>query len=80
MLSSAENLAPPLYAEFSVVHALLLALSRPVSILSGVITRVAVTGRSNGADFKDTKHFCMKLGVIIALLVGFGSAIFSPFF
>ncbi len=75
-----RKLGPPLYAEFSVVHALLLALSRPLSILSGVITRVAVTGRFNGVDFKDTKDFCMKLGVILALAVGFGSAILSPFF
>lgn len=55
----------------------MIALSRPVNILSGAIARVAVSGRYAGTDFDKIKRFCMKLGIAMALIVGTVPIIFS---
>jgi len=73
-----RQLGPAVYAEFSVLYALMIALSRPVNILSGAVTRVAVTGRATGVDFKEIKSFSLRLGFFVALTVGLGPVILSP--
>ena len=56
----------------------MIALSRPLNILSGAITRLAVTGRSTGADFEEVKKFSMRLGLAAALILGLGLILLSP--
>jgi len=73
-----RKLGPPLYAEFSVLYALMIALSRPVNILSWAITRVGVIGRATGTDFEDVKRFSIKLGLAVALIIGIGPMLLSP--
>ena len=73
-----RKLGPPLYAEFSVLYALMIALSRPVNILSWAITRVGVTGRAAGIDYERVKKFSIKLGLTIACIIGLIPILFSP--
>jgi O-antigen/teichoic acid export membrane protein len=73
-----RKLGPPLYAEFSVLYAFMIALSRPVNILSWAIARVGVTGRAAGVDYESVKRFSIKLGLTIACIIGLIPVIFSP--
>jgi len=73
-----RKLGPSLYAEFNVLNALMVALSTPVSILVSAITRVAVSARTAGRDFNEVKRFSIKLGLTVALLLGFGTLFLSP--
>ena len=56
----------------------MIALSRPVNILSWAITRVGVIGRATGTDFEDVKRFSIKLGLAVALIIGIGPMLLSP--
>lgn len=56
----------------------MIALSRPVSILSWAITRVGVTGRTTGIDFEEVKKFSIKLGLAVAFIIGLVPILFSP--
>ena len=56
----------------------MIALSRPVNILSGALTRVAVTGRAAGIDFEEIKKFSFKLGLLLALFAGIVPIVLSP--
>lgn len=72
-----RKLGPPLYAEFSVLFALMIALSRPINILSSAVTRLAVTGRTAGTSFEEIEKFSIKLGLAIALILGLGPILLS---
>jgi O-antigen/teichoic acid export membrane protein len=56
----------------------MIALSRPVNILSGAITRIAVIGRTTGRAFEDIKKYTTRLGLAVAFILGLGTIIFSP--
>lgn len=56
----------------------MIALSIPVNILSGAITRIAVTGRVAGMNFEKIKKFSIKLGITLASVAGFGLILLSP--
>jgi O-antigen/teichoic acid export membrane protein len=73
-----RKLGPPLYAEFSVLYAFMIALSRPVGILSWAIAKIGVTGRTTERDFEEIKRFSIKLGLTVALIVGIIPVLFSP--
>jgi len=73
-----RKLGPPLYAEFSILYALMIALSMPVNILSAAITRVSVIGRTTGIDFDRIKRFSIKLGLVLTLIIGLGLLLLSP--
>jgi O-antigen/teichoic acid export membrane protein len=55
----------------------MIALSRPVNILSGAITRVGVTGRTAGIDYERVKSFSIKLGLSVACIIGLIPILFS---
>lgn len=57
----------------------MIALSRPVSILSWAITRIGVIGRTTGIDFEEVKKFSIKLGLAVALIIGFVPLLLFPF-
>jgi O-antigen/teichoic acid export membrane protein len=57
---------------------LLIALSRPINILSGAVTRIAVSGRSSGMAFEEIDRFTLRLGLAVAFILGLGTIIFSP--
>ncbi|MFA6054910.1 MAG: oligosaccharide flippase family protein [Thermodesulfovibrionales bacterium] len=73
-----RKLGPPLYAEFSVLYAFMIALSRPVNILSWAIARVGVTGRIAGIDYGKVKKFSIRLGLTVAFIIGLFPILFSP--
>jgi O-antigen/teichoic acid export membrane protein len=73
-----RKLGPALYAEFSILYALLLALSRPVSILSNAVARVAVTGRASGVGYERIKKFSKKIGLLFGVAMGTAPVLFSP--
>ena len=56
----------------------MIALSRPVNILSWAITRVGVTGRAAGIDYERVKKFSIKLGLTVACIIGLIPILFSP--
>ncbi len=73
-----RKLGPALYAEFSILYALLLALSRPVSILSNAVARVAVTGRTSGIGYGRIKAFSARIGLLFGVTIGIAPVLFSP--
>ncbi len=73
-----RKLGPPSYAEFSVLYAFMIALSRPINILSGAITRVAVTGRATGTDYEEIKKFSIRAGLAAGIILGLVPVLFSP--
>jgi O-antigen/teichoic acid export membrane protein len=57
----------------------MIALSRPVNILSWAIARVGVTGRITGIDYGEVTRFSIKLGLTVAFILGLLPILFSPF-
>ena len=56
----------------------MIALSRPVSIVSWAIARIGVTGRTAGIDFEDVKKYSLRLGLTIACVIAVIPILFSP--
>lgn len=75
---SSRKLGPSLYAEFSILYALLLAFAWPINTLSSAVTRVAVTAREAGANFARIERFVTKLGLAMALALGIWPILFYP--
>ncbi|MEM3449547.1 MAG: hypothetical protein QXP38_11875 [Nitrososphaerota archaeon] len=65
-----RNFGPTLYADFSILYALMLALSRPIGAISAMVTRVAVSGKLEGKEFDEVFRFAARLGGIVALIIG----------
>jgi O-antigen/teichoic acid export membrane protein len=60
------------------MYALMIALSRPVNILSGAITRISVTGMTTGRAFEEIKKYATRLGLAVAFILGLSPIVFSP--
>jgi O-antigen/teichoic acid export membrane protein len=56
----------------------MIALSRPVSIVSWAIARIGVTGRTAGIDFEKVKKYSVRLGLTIACVIALIPILFSP--
>lgn len=73
-----RRLGPPLYAEYSILYGLMIALSRPLWTLSSAITRVAVSGRAAGHEFDQVQGFSLRVGVITSIIIGACVIALSP--